>query len=69
MAMTNSLKEIRTSKHLVQEDLAAAVGSCSRTISRIERGERNPSLEMAMRISHCLGVPVEDIFRLEDDGA
>ena len=35
-------------------------------IGRIERGERNPSLEIAIRLVHYLKVPVEDIFQVED---
>lgn len=66
MAISNTLKEIRKKKNLVQEDLAEATGSCSRTIGRIERGERNPSLEMALRLAHYLNVNVEDIFQVED---
>ena len=32
------------------------------SIGRIERGERNPSLEIAIRLAHYLKVPVEDIL-------
>ena len=42
MAISNILKDIRVERNLIQEDLAEATGSCSRTIGRIERGERNP---------------------------
>ena len=35
-------------------------------IGRIERGERNPSLEIAIRLAHYPKVPVEDIFQIED---
>ncbi|MCB6661261.1 helix-turn-helix transcriptional regulator [Eubacterium callanderi] len=37
-----------------------------RAIGRIERGERNPSLEMAIRLAHYLNMGVEDIFKLDD---
>lgn len=67
MAINNTLKDIRLERNLIQEDLAEATGSCSRTIGRIERGERNPSLEMAIRLAHYLNVNVEDIFQLDDD--
>ncbi|MBT9753067.1 helix-turn-helix domain-containing protein, partial [Coprococcus comes] len=53
-------------RNLIQADLAEAIGSCSQTIGRIERGERNPSLEIAIRLAHYLKVPVEDIFQIED---
>ena len=66
MAISNILKDIRVERNLIQEDLAEATGSCSRTIGRIERGERNPSLEMAIRLAHYLNMSVEDIFKLDD---
>lgn len=67
MAISNILKDIRVERNLIQEDLAEATGSCSRTIGRIERGERNPSLEMAIRLAHYLDMSVEEIFKLDDD--
>ena len=66
MAISNNLKDIRVERNLIQEDLAEATGPCSRTISRIERGERNPSLEMAIRLAHYLNMSVEEIFKLDD---
>lgn len=67
MAVSNTLKKIRTERNICQEELAIAIGSCGRTISRIERGERNPSLELALRISKYLGITVEELFSVEDD--
>lgn len=66
MAISNTLRDIRIKRNLIQEDLAEATGSCSRTISRIERGERNPSLEMAIRLAKYLELSVEDIFKIEE---
>jgi len=66
MAVISTLKEIRSERNLYQEDLATAVGSCGRTIGRIERGERNASLEIALRLAHYLNVHVEDIFLLDN---
>ena len=66
MAINNTLKDIREERNLIQADLAEAIGSCSQTIGHIEREERNPSLEIAIRLAHYLKVPVEDIFQVED---
>lgn len=66
MAVANSLKEIRCERNLYQEELALAVGSCGRTISRIERGERNASLELALRLAKYLDLTVEELFQIED---
>lgn len=57
MAINNTLKDIREERNLIQADLAEAIGSCSQTIGRIERGERNPSLEIAIRLAHYLIFP------------
>lgn len=69
MAVINNLRTIRIQHNLYQEDLANAVGSCSRTIGRIERGERNPSLEMALRLAKFLNVTVEEIFTVYTEKA
>ncbi len=64
MALATSLRDIRIKRNLNQDELAAAIGSCGRTIGRIERGERNASLELALRLSQYLEIPVEDIFKI-----
>lgn len=67
MAVSTTLKQIRTERNIGQQDLAVAIGSCGRTIGRIERGERNASLELALRLSAYLGIPVEELFKVEDE--
>ena len=64
-SVVNNLKEIRKERSLNQKDLAEAAGTCESTISRIERCERNPSLEMALRLSAYLGLAVEEVFSYE----
>jgi len=66
MAIKNRLREIRIEQHLNQDDLAAAVGSCRKSISNIELGHRNPSIEMALRLAAYLNVSVETIFQIEE---
>ena len=46
MAVVNNLKTIREERGLLQEDLASATGFCTKTIGRVERGERAPSAEL-----------------------
>lgn len=65
MAVVNNLKEIRESRGIIQDDLAAATGFCTRTISRIERGEGTPSAEFMLRISAYFNLRVEDVFHIE----
>lgn len=66
MAVANTLKQIRMERNLHQEDLAVAIGSCGRTIGRIERGERNASLELALRLAKYLDIPVEQLFQIDN---
>ena len=66
MAVTTNLKKIRQEKHIYQKDIAAATGICPRSISNIERGEYNPSLETALLLARYLNVAVEDLFMLEE---
>lgn len=66
MAVVNNLKEIRESRGLLQDDLASATGFCTKTISRVERGERAPSAECMLRIAAYFNLLVEDVFKLEE---
>ena len=66
MAIATNLKQVRMERNLLQEDLAIAIGSCGRTIGRIERGERNASLELALRLARYLEIPVEDLFQINE---
>ena len=51
---------------LQQDELAAAVLTDSRTISRYETGVRNPTLEMALRLSAYFNLAVNELFELDD---
>jgi putative transcriptional regulator len=67
MAVQNCLKEIREQYQINQEALAKATGASRESISRYERGEQNPSLEMALRLAAYLGRTVEELFCLDEN--
>jgi putative transcriptional regulator len=67
MAVINNLKNIREQQNLNQEDLASGAGASRETIGRYERGERNPSLETALRLAAYLNLTVEELFQLDED--
>lgn len=46
----SKLREYRATHGLTQSELAAAVGVKKATISRIENGERTPSMSLVSRI-------------------
>ena len=47
---------------LTQEDLAREIGITRQTIIAIEKGEYNPSLELAFKIARYFEVSIEDVF-------
>ena len=53
-------------RHMEQSELARLVDVRRETIGRLERGQYNPSLKLAMDIAHVFGCTVEDIFSFED---
>ena len=63
--MKNSIKELRKSKNLRQEDLAAILGVTRQTVIAIENNKYDPTLELAMKISEYFEMSVNEIFRLK----
>lgn len=64
--LISKLKEYRTSQGISQQTLADLVDVRRETIIRLERGEYNPSLQLAMDLSKVLMVPIEELFQFED---
>lgn len=62
MAKNIRLKTARTQKDLSQEQLANAVDVTRQTISAIERGDYNPTINLCIKICKVLGVTLNDLF-------
>jgi putative transcriptional regulator len=58
----NRLAVLRAERGLSRQELADALTVNYQTIGYLERGEYNPSLELALRIAEHFGLPVEAIF-------
>jgi len=58
----NRLAVLRTERGLSRQDLADALGVNYQTIGYLERGEYNPSLELALRAAEYFDLPVEALF-------
>jgi putative transcriptional regulator len=58
----NRLPVLRTERGLSRQDLADALGVNYQTVGYIERGDFNPGLELAFRISEFFQLPIEAIF-------
>jgi DNA-binding XRE family transcriptional regulator len=61
----NRLAVLRAERGLSRQDLAEAVDVNYQTIGYLERGEYNPSLDLAFRIAELFGVPIEAVFSRE----
>jgi putative transcriptional regulator len=61
----NRLAVLRAERGLSRQELADAVDINYQTVGYLERGEYNPSLELAFRIAELFGVPIEAIFSRE----
>lgn len=60
----NRIHVLRTERGLSRQQLAEAVGVNFQTIGYLERGEYNPSLELALRLADFFKLPVEQVFSL-----
>jgi putative transcriptional regulator len=58
----NRLAVLRTERGLSRQQLAEALAVNYQTIGYLERGEYNPSLDLALRAAEFFAVPVEAIF-------
>ena len=67
MALLNRLKEYRARLGINQTELGKLAGVSRQTISLIERGDYSPSVALALKLANIFGVPVEEIFELEED--
>lgn len=70
--VSNRIEQARSERGLSRGELADLVGVHYQTMGYLERGEYNPSLELALKISRALESTLEEIFWLEhktDDDA
>lgn len=56
------LKSARAARDLSQEQLAALCGVSRQTISAIEKGDYNPTVNLCIAICRALGKTLDDLF-------
>ena len=66
--MKNRIEEIRKARDVNQEELAKALGVSRQTISSLENGRYNPSVELAYKLSKYFGMTIEEVFIFEEAG-
>ena len=64
--MRTRIKELRARYNMTQEDLARVVGVRRETILFIDKGEYNPSLNLAHAIAKALRTTIDDLFLFDD---
>ena len=60
--MENKVEQLRKERGLSQEEFARAIRVSRQTVSSIETGRYNPSLDLAFDIADFFGKTIEEIF-------
>lgn len=60
--MQNLVEKLRKDRGLNQEELSKVLKVSRQTVSAIENGKYNPSLDLAFTISDFFGLKIEEIF-------
>ena len=62
------LKRLRTQRGMTLTGVAAATGISKSTMSRLETGQRRPTLELLLALSHAYRVPLDDLVAAPEEG-
>jgi len=62
------LRLIRKQRRITLTDLASDTGISKSTLSRLENGQRRPTLELLLALSHAYRVPLDDLVAAPDEG-
>ena len=63
--ISNTIRELRGTRSMTQQELADRIFVTRQTVNAIEGDKYSPSLEVAFRIAHVFGVPLEQVFRYD----
>ncbi len=67
--MKNRIEELRKERGIRQVDFAKAIKVSRQTVSSIENGKYNPSLELAFVIAKYFGLRIEEIFMYGEENS
>jgi transcriptional regulator with XRE-family HTH domain len=62
------LKRLRTQRGMSLTGVAQATGISKSTMSRLETGQRRPTLELLLALSHAYRVPLDDLVAAPEEG-
>ena len=60
------LKAARAAMDMSQQDLADKVGVSRQTISAIEKGDYNPTINLCIKICKVLGKTLDELFWIDE---
>lgn len=66
MAVITHLREVRKSKGLTQKEVSEALLISKDSLSRYERGEQDPRLDVAIRLSKYYDVSMESLYDIQN---
>lgn len=66
LSVVNHIREIREEKNIPQKEMAQALGVSRQTMTAIEKGKYNPSLELSLKIAAYFDRPFDEIFYLDE---
>lgn len=67
LKIVSRLHVLRAEQRMTQEQLAKEIGVTRATIVAIERGEYNPSLELAFRLARYFKQDINAIFSIQEE--
>ncbi|HEX9199365.1 MAG TPA: helix-turn-helix transcriptional regulator [Acidobacteriaceae bacterium] len=67
-AIRNSIRDLRATREMTQQELADQVGVTRQTVIAIEQDKYSPSLETAFKVAIALGVSLEQCFQYDPRG-
>lgn len=65
--MKNSIRNLRESCDMTQQQLADAVEVSRQTIISLENGKYNPSILLAFKIARIFDKSIEEVFIFEEE--
>lgn len=65
MHIGKNIKKIREQKGILQKEVATASGIHASNYSKIEKGEREPSIEALDKIAKLFGMTVDEVIHFE----
>lgn len=65
--LTERLNELKSSREVLQKDIAKAVGLSLRTYQRYEYGEREPTASVLIAIADFFNVSIDYLVGRSDD--